>query len=479
MSRLAWFTPLPPARSGIAAYSAEILPLLSRRHQIDTFIDPHAKVEAGAETAAADLGVSVSPSRDFVWRHGNQPYDLVIYQLGNSTCHDYMWPYLVRFPGLVVLHDGQLHQARSRALLTSGRRDDYRTEFAFCHPDANSGIAEIVMAALGGSLYFLWPLVRVPIECSRLVACHSEWLAADLRATHPGQQFRAIEMGVADPFGQRLARRSASREGGTSDGASSVKARHLIPADRIVFAAFGRLTPEKRLSEILRGLRSVLPYAPHAHVMLVGQRVEYYDVEAEARAIGVAERVTVTGHVPDDELADYVAASDVCVCLRWPTSRETSASWLRCLAAGKPTIITDLAHTGSVPALDPRTWTTLEADVRTSDIGDRTPDSGPVCVAIDIVDEQHSLGLAMRRLAQDEALRHELGRRARGYWAQHHTLEHMADDYQRAIDEAIGRPAPDRAHLPAHLLPDGTGRAKAILGEFGLSLETLGWGDDR
>jgi len=541
MLRLAWFTPLPPSRSGIAAYSAELLPLLSARYRIDAFIDP------AAPAPQVDPGVPVFPSRDFLWRHGNQPYDLVVYQLGNATCHDYMWPYLVRFPGLVVLHDGQLHQSRSKALLTSRRRDDYRAEFAFCHPDANPGIAEIVIAALGGSLYFLWPMLRVPIESSRLVACHSPWLAAQLRSQFAHQEFRVIEMGVGDltsDLGPRTAtlhpwdRRSLDRwqDAGrlTSDlgprtatlhpwdrrsldrwqDASAIRSRHLIPAGRIVFAAYGMLTPEKRLTQIFRALRSVLPYAPDAHVLLVGQAVDYYDVEADARAIGVADRVTVTGYVTDEELPAYLAAADVCLCLRWPTSRETSASWLRCLAAGKPTVITDLVHTTSVPALDPRTWTALEADPRTSDIGHRTPDVGPgtatlhpwdrrsldrwqdtgpltsdlglrtsdddpVCIAIDIVDEQHSLGLAMRRLARDEPLRDELGRRAREYWARHHTPERMADDYRQAIEAAICRPAPDRSHLPAHLLPDGTDLIRSTLDQFGLSMEALDWGGER
>jgi glycosyltransferase involved in cell wall biosynthesis len=546
MLRLAWFTPLPPSRSGIAAYSAELLPRLSALYRIDAFMDP------AAPAPQVDPGVPVFPSRDFLWRHGNQPYDLVVYQLGNATCHDYMWPYLVRFPGLVVLHDGQLHQARSKALLTSRRRDDYRAEFAFCHPDANPGIAEIVIAALGGSLYFLWPMLRVPIESSRLVACHSPWLAAQLRSQFAHQEFRVIEMGVGDltsDLGPRTAtlhlwdRRSLDRwqdtghrtpDAGppTSDLGprtatlhpwdrrsldrwqdASVLARHLIPAGRIVFAAYGMLTPEKRLTQIFRALRSVLPYAPDAHVLLVGQPVDYYDVEADARAIGVADRVTVTGYVTDEELPAYLAAADVCLCLRWPTSRETSASWLRCLAAGKPTVITDLVHTTSVPALDPRTWTALEAAPRGStssprpelaegrpsdveprtatlhpwdrrsldrwqDTGLRTSDDAPACVAIDMVDEQHSLGLAMRRLARDEPLRNELGRRAREYWARHHTPERMADDYRQAIEAALRRPAPDRSHLPAHLLPDGTDLIKSILGQFGLSMETLGWGKD-
>ena len=477
MLRLAWFTPLPPSRSGIAAYSAELLPLLSAGYRIDAFIDP------AAPAPQVDPGVPVFPSRDFLWRHGNQPYDLVVYQLGNATCHDYMWPYLVRFPGLVVLHDGQLNQSRSKALLTSRRRDDYRAEFAFCHPDANPGIAEIVIAALGGSLYFLWPMLRVPIESSRLVACHSPWLAAQLRSQFAHQEFRVIEMGVGDPtsdLGPRTAtlhpwdRRSLDR---WQD--ASVRARHLIPAGRIVFAAYGMLTPEKRLTQIFRALRSVLPYAPDAHVLLVGQPVDYYDVEADARAIGVADRVTVTGYVTDEELPAYLAAADVCLCLRWPTSRETSASWLRCLAAGKPTVITDLVHTTSVPALDPRTWTALEAAPRTSDVGPRTSDDDPVCIVIDIVDEQHSLGLAMRRLARDAPLRNELGRRAREYWARHHTPERMAADYRQAIEAALCRPAPDRSHLPAHLLPDGTDLIRSTLGQFGLSMEALDWGGKR
>ena len=58
---------------------------------------------------------------------GAPPYDLVVYQLGNAACHDYMWGYLFRYPGLVVLHDAQVHQARAQSLLGgwTPRRDDY------------------------------------------------------------------------------------------------------------------------------------------------------------------------------------------------------------------------------------------------------------------------------------------------------------------------------------------------------------------
>src|SRR5436190_20372841 len=112
MPRLAWFGPLPPVRSGIATYSGELLPLLAAEHEIDLFVDgPPSAFESPHER------LELFDAHDFIWKHRARPYDLIVYQLGNATCHDYMWAYLVRYPGIVVLHDGQLHHARGRMLL--------------------------------------------------------------------------------------------------------------------------------------------------------------------------------------------------------------------------------------------------------------------------------------------------------------------------------------------------------------------------
>src|SRR5690348_11969858 len=104
--RLAWFSPLPPTRSGISAYSAELLAYLERRYAVERF----------DERAASD----------FVWKHRRAPFDLVVYHLGNARWHDYMWAYLTAYPGLVVLHDARLHHARASLLLKSKRDADYR-----------------------------------------------------------------------------------------------------------------------------------------------------------------------------------------------------------------------------------------------------------------------------------------------------------------------------------------------------------------
>jgi glycosyltransferase involved in cell wall biosynthesis len=342
--RIAWFSPLPPNRSGIAAYCAELLPRLAG-HEIEAFVDDGEGLEAAGKTAPIP-GVSVRNAHDFPWRFARRPYDVVVYHVGNESAHDYLWPYMVRYPGLVVLHDGQLHQARAQALIRQKREADFKAEFAFCYPHTSPAAADIVIAGLGATLCYFWPMTHVPVQASRVVAVHSRWLARELGAQFSGADIRRIRMGVADPLAT------------VRTPAAEVRQRHGIPADAVVFASFGRVTPEKGLSAVLRVLAQVAPALPALRLLTAGGPAAHYDLMAEAREHGVADRVVEAGYVAEEDLASYLNAADVCLNLRWPTGRETSAAWLRCAAAGKPTIVTDLAHTTDIPSLDLRSMAT-------------------------------------------------------------------------------------------------------------------------
>ena len=450
--RIAWFSPLPPHRSGIAAYSAELLPRL-RHHEIDAFVDDGADAPGVAGTMSV-AGVTLRGTYDFPWRHATRPYGAVVYQLGNQTCHDYMWPYMVRYPGLVVLHDAQLHQARALGLLARRRRsDDYRAEFSFSHPEADPDIAEIFVSGLGGALAYQWPMLRVPIASARLTAAHNTWLVRDLAGRFPGCPVQHVRMGTPDPLAQA---RTPSIE---------VRRRHGIREGAVVFGSFGRVTPEKQLTRVLLALAEVADAVPAAHLLVVGAAPTYFDFGADVRALGLEGRVTVTGYVPDADLADYLGAVDVCLNLRWPTGRETSAAWIRCLAAGKPTVISDLVHLGDVPALDLRSMTVACTD----------PTAGePVCVAIELNNDIPMLRLALVDLAGNAALRGRLGAAARRYWAAHATMDLMAHDYDAALDRVSTLPDPARpAGWPAHLADNGTATVQRITAAMGVPFD---WG---
>ena len=96
----------------------------------------------------------------------------------------------------------------------------------------------------------------------------------------------------------------------------------------------------------------------------------------------------------------------------------------------------------------------------------------PLCVSIDIMDEENSLQIAMYRLAQDAKLRQELGKQARAFWATHHTLKCMQTDYQRVIELAINNTRLVKAPLP-HLQSDGCDTTRQILNEMGTTVDIL------
>jgi len=52
--------------------------------------------------------------------------------------------------------------------------------------------------------------------------------------------------------------------------------------------------------------------------------------------------VKMLGYVSMREFYDVLMAADVCLNLRYPTLGETSGSLLRALAAGRPTLVTDV-----------------------------------------------------------------------------------------------------------------------------------------
>ena len=94
--KVAVFTPMPPERSGIADYSALLLPALQARCEI-------VVVRRGAK----------KPPRGT---------DLCVYHIGNNPeAHGWIVDALRRTPGLVVLHDFVLHHLV--AGITIGRRD--------------------------------------------------------------------------------------------------------------------------------------------------------------------------------------------------------------------------------------------------------------------------------------------------------------------------------------------------------------------
>jgi glycosyltransferase involved in cell wall biosynthesis len=441
--RLAWFSPWPPDPSGVAGRSAEVTTLLAaRNYAIDVYVDER-RVAAGREPARppAPGEIRVLSAHDFVWRAARMPYDLAVYQVGNSHLHEHVWPYLFRWPGLAVLHDARLHHARTLALLSRGRVEDYRAEFTWSHPQVDPRGAEFALGAFDGAYHYQWPMVRGVLDSSRLAATHARGAIHELEAQSSGRPVDYITLGEGTPGPLDPVDRAALR------------AAHGIPPGAVVFGVFGGLTIEKRVLQILRALAALRGSLPHARLVLAGEPEKALDLDARIRVLGLAGSTIRLGRLDERMFDAWIAAVDVSLNLRWPTALETSGPWLRALSASRSTVIIDLPHLAHVPTLDPRSWD-FHAPAR--------PGAGPaIAVSLDIRDEDHSLRLAMYRLALDADLRETLGRRARAYWEKEHTAGRMTDDYVRVMARAAKLPAPS-PNRPSHMAPDPWAHTRSI-----------------
>ena len=409
--------------------------------------------------------VRVITAHDFVWRQARGHYDLPVYQIGNSHLHRYIWPYLFQFPGLAVLHEGRLHHARAEALLSRGRDADYRAEFAWNHPGTGSDAgAELAILGFDGGFYYQWPMVRTVVATARLTAAHSRGVAAQLAQAWPDRPVTHIALGEGPGRFDIAAARHQFR------------ANHRIEPDAIVFGVHGTLTEEKRIHEILKAFAATLAWLPNARLLLVGADDPMVGLRARLAALELNAAVTHVASPDDEEFDQSIAASDVTINLRWPSAHETSGPWIRSLALGRATIIIDADHQSHVPALNPLSWQRLQPS---EDLQPGAADRA-VAVALNVLNLNHELRAAMRRLGADAGLRDALGRQARLWWEQEHTIERMTLDYERAFTQALAAPLPD-VSVPPHMRPDPWVSTGDVLrsAEWGESILRSAWARPR
>jgi glycosyltransferase involved in cell wall biosynthesis len=424
--RLAFFSPLPPASTGIADYTIDVAGELRARCAIDVFHDQET-----VETGRLPPGVGAFPAASFDARHAERPYDLNVYQMGNGTAHAFLYPFLLRLPGLLVLHDLVLHHSRAKTFLDSAearayaadpasitrrdaaltRIDEYRAEVEYSYPGRGERVAFAQLGTVGPLLPYAYPLFRIPVEASRLTACHNAFMVEAVRD----------EVAGSDPVHVPMMAAAAHPEAGE---VRALRTRLGIAEGDLVIGSFGLLTPEKRVETVARAVARATVAHPRLRLLLVGPVPDRESLDRQLARLGVLARTVVTGRVPFHELPAHIELADIVVHLRYPTARETSAALLRVLAQGRPTVISDLEHLADIPE---------DAVARAA------PD-----------DEEGDVLRAILRLADDRGRRERLGQRAAAFVADAHSPFRCRDGYRAAIDEALHRDPPVPRAWPPH-----------------------------
>ncbi|MGJ7504321.1 glycosyltransferase [Variovorax sp. ZT5P49] len=322
--RLAYVSPLPPERSGIANYSAELLPELAKFYDIELITELKA-------IDKRELSESF-PLRSIEWFQNNaSAFDRVLYHFGNSEFHQHMFSLLEEIPGTVVLHDFYLSGIQAHRENAGG--EPFAWTRALYESHGYHAVAERAKAVDTADVIFKYPCNFDVLRLASGVIVHSPYSLELARQWFGGRStdnWTLIPLLRVMPESIDEARHRARKELGLND-------------DQFLVCAFGLLGPTKLNHRLLDAwLQSSLATDPKCRLVFVGENDKgSYGVQLQqvVSRRDQAAQVDITGWVDSATFQRYLSATDVAVQLRTLSRGETSAAVLDALGRGVATVV--------------------------------------------------------------------------------------------------------------------------------------------
>lgn len=387
--RLAFVSPLPPERTGIADYSAELLPALAEHYNIE--------IIAAQDQVDTPWVNAHSTVRDVQWlREHAEEIDRVLYQIGNSPYHRHMLALMQEVPGTVILHDFYMSGLLAWLELQAGSGNIWTESLYAAH--GYSALRERyqdIEAAKNrypANLHILQHANGIVVHSEHARKLASEWYGEDLAS-----EWQVVPLLRSPATGL--------------DKAAARQALGISP-DTFLVCSFGFLAPTKLNHRLLEAwLNSALAAAPQCRLVFVGENHggQYgAELKKTIRESGLAECIEITGFATPELFRNYLTAADIAVQLRTHSRGETSAAVLDGMNHGLPLIVN---ANGAMTELDAQA----------------------VWMLTDEFDD-NALTTALETLWRDPERRRTLGEHAQRIIHDRHTPAACAKHYAEAIE---------------------------------------------
>ncbi len=396
--RLAYVSPIPDEKSGIADYSAELLPELARYYDIDIIVQQ--------ETVAHDWLQANFAIRDVNYLLDHQhDYARVLYHFGNSTCHTHMFRLLKEIPGAVVLHDFYLSGILSHLELSAQEPAIWLKALYASH-----GLHTLLQRQDVDDLNeIIWryPCNHEVLNRARGVIVHSQF---------SGQLARHWYTGLSEKSWRyiphlRILPQVVNKQ--------KARAALGLAEDEILVCSFGILGQTKLNHRLLKAWKdSGLAAKKKLRLVFVGKNDEGpYGLEIQQliAAAQAQEEIRITGFASQTMFREYLQAADLAVQLRGNSRGETSGTVLDCLAYGLPVIVNNNGSLGEFP--------------------------DDVVLKLENEFSDQALCEALLSLAESAPLRQQLGHAGRCYVQQQHAPAQIGFSYAKAIEAFYDLPA--------------------------------------
>jgi glycosyltransferase involved in cell wall biosynthesis len=392
--KLHWFSPVPPARSGISEYALGVLPSLCERAEVVIWtdqaeVDPRVAALAEVRRYSRDE-VECRSSHGPLWKALNEGAACVYHLGNNARFHETTWRLSRRYPGVVVVHDLSCQHLFREVHHRDPRR--YVLAMAAAHGEEGRRAAEEHLAGRRSleDLSTRFPMLGLILHGALSVVTHTpqtreaaRWLVPAPVAYHP----------LPAPA-RPLAGRQRRAEG---------------PRRVILLGLLGR---NRRVEAFLRALAR----AERRSAFEVDIHGEHFDPVALVQLIhslGLAGQVRFHGFTAEAEVERALSRADLAVNLRYPSMGEASATQLRFWEHALPTLVTRTGWYGTLPE---------------SVVGHVRPEH----------EERDLLAHLSSFLDHPEAYE-DMGRRGRRWFVQHHAPASYAETLIRAATATAPR----------------------------------------
>ncbi|MFO7726159.1 MAG: glycosyltransferase [Oceanipulchritudo sp.] len=390
--RINWFSPVPPARTAIADVTARLIPVLSRNLEVTVWTDVRGEVPDLAP------GIKVRSCRNVesVWPEINFA-DFSIYHIGNDVRFHghYAWM-LERHPGIVVLHDFNLHELHRERFIHRPKGPALFRSYVLKTEGARALAA--VRAFEEGECSFdrsveLAPLIQsVTRYATGIISFNEAMREPLLELTGAPLLFCPLPLGSEASLPSPVEPSDIPREG---------------PLELVMFGYLN--SPNRRLPEILEAL---VPFPEGAvRLSLFGHIEDQAAFQERVRTLGLGEKVRYLGYLSEDEMEATLKRSHLAVNLRNPTRGESSDALLKAWKYSLPVLVTQTGYYATLP-------------------------EGTTCPVAPGNEVEGVRGHITAFLEKPLAYA-DVGARAYGHLREHHTAEKFARNLAGFLEEAV------------------------------------------
>lgn len=318
---LAWVSPMPPDRTGIAEYSNSLIPGLINHYDVTVITDSNYTPRGhGAKT--------IRSSKWF--RRNGWRFEQICYHVGNSPYHLDIVESLRIWPGVVVMHEACIGDLMYKlAERGAGRRQWLESLYK------TDGYSALMASANE---------CGAPLRTIQEFACNGEVIERSLGViVHSQHAEDMIRKNVVDDANLPIAVVPMCRRERKLPNREYARSLLGLDQDTLLICSFGMTGEAKMSAKIAEAWKKSA-----AHITENKTRLSFVGandsgpygekLNAQLNQEDSANYIEITGWVSDKVYDCYLAACDISIQIRATSRGETSAAIYDVLCAGIPTI---------------------------------------------------------------------------------------------------------------------------------------------